>query len=126
MADYGYIQLPRSLLNLSAFNEAPAAQRIVFIEIVSRAVFTVYNHNDHGFSIELQPGQLCASMRQLAEWANVDKNDVERGLARFSKAEILRHEVRHRKCVITITHRDTYDLILNQDETESETKVRQK
>jgi hypothetical protein len=81
--------------------------------------------DDHQVLIDLKPGQLCCSLRQIAEWAQLTKNDVERGIDRFSKVKILRQEVIHRKSIITITHKETYDLIINYSETINETKVRQ-
>ena len=121
----GFIQIPRSLLDNPSVVAAPLAQRWLLITIIQYACFMPCQIDDHQVLIDLKPGDLCCSLRQLAKWAGIDKNDVERGIERFSKVKILRQEVRHRKSIISIIHLDTYDLIKSYSETPKETKVRQ-
>ncbi len=120
-----FIQIPRSLLEHPTVKAAPFPQKWLLITIIQHACFLPCQIDDHQTIIDLQPGQLCCSFRQLADWSGSDKNNIERGIARFSKVQILRHEVRHKKSIITITHTDTYDLIKQYSETGNETKVRQ-
>ena len=121
----GFIQIPRSLLQHATVRSCPDAQFRMLICIIENAVFLPCQFDDHGKLIQVLPGQFCTTLRDLAKLANIEKNDVERGLKRFFQVEILRHEVRHTKTIITITHKDTYDLIKSYSETRSETKVRQ-
>ncbi len=121
----GFIQIPRSLLDHPSFMKAPADQRYFLIWIIQNSRFLPSDFDDHGITIQLLPGQLCGTIRQFAEDANVKKGVVERSMARFSKFQILRQEVRHTKTVITITHKDTYELIKSYSETTCGTRKRQ-
>lgn len=117
-----FVQIYRDLLESEEVLRAPIAQRWVLVTILSRAVHSECTKDDHGVNIDLLPGQLIITIRKLAEWANVEKNDVERAIKRFIECKILRQEVRHRKTVLTIL----WGVKTKDSETIKETKVRQK
>lgn len=128
MLNYGFIQIPRSLRSLPLWLDSSPLDRELFNTILSLVVWKETEFNDFGTNIILKPAQVCISIRDLmlACGTMYSKNDVERGLQRLEKnLKIVRREVRHQRCVITITHKDTYDLIIRKSETESETVLRQ-
>ena len=116
-----FIQISHDIIRHPSVITAPIAQRWVLITILDRLCWDSCKQDDHGVIIDLQRNQLMFTIRQLAEWANVDKNDAERALARFSKCQILRQEVRHRKTIVTLLQ----GIISYNSETNNETKVRQ-
>lgn len=122
----GFIQIPRSLLQHPTVLAAPIAQKWVLITIIEHACFAPCQQDDHQVLIDLLPGQLMITERQLAKLSGGSKDDVRRGIERFSRVKILHQEVRHRKQIITITHKDTYDLICNTIAPASAPKVHQK
>lgn len=121
MQENKFIQIYLDLLTHPDFISASAKFRMVLITIMSRVVFKAQTMNDHGVNIALQPGQLMCTYRQLAEWANVSKNDVERAIIKFSSVQILRQEVRHKKAILTVL----WGMNIGLHETRSETKLRQ-
>jgi len=130
MTDYKipYIRIPRSLREDTSWIDSSAKDRELFNTILSLVVWKERKFNDFGVNIEIKPAEICISMRDLMKECGSDysKNDVERGLKRLEKnLQILRQEVRHVRMVITITHKDTYDLIIQAGETENETRLRQ-
>lgn len=127
MTSQGFIQIPRSLLNDPLWIDLSPGYREVFIIILENACFRPQKFNDSGIIIELEPGQVCASIRQITKWLGKygDKNIVERAIKRFVLCGFLRQEVRHTKSIFTISHKDTYESIKKASETGSETELRQ-
>jgi len=123
--DSGYFISCRDVIRHPSVISAPVAYRWVLLTIMDRASFEVQEKDDHGIIISLEVGQLLCTIRQLAEWANVDKNEAERAVSRFLKVGILRQEVRHTKTLLTLTFPITYKQMKHLSETRSETKVRQ-
>lgn len=123
----GFFCLPRSLTRDPLWLDMPVAYQHVFLVILDRSVFIPTKFDDHGHMIDLQPGQVCASLREIVDWCSkyISKNDVERSLVKLKLYGFLRHEVRHKKSIITISHKDTYDLIFSRSETRSATNLRQ-
>lgn len=121
----GYFTVCRDVLRHPSVVAAPVAYRWVLLTIMERASFEVQEKDDHGVTIFLEIGQLLCTIRLLAEWANVSKNEAERAVSRFLKVGILRQEVRHTKTLLTLTFPITYKQMKHLCETRSETKVRQ-
>ena len=117
----GHYFVSREISRHPTYFSAPATYKVVLQTILDRMNFKVEKFDDHGEEITLQPGQLICTIRQLAEWANVDKNSTERAIAKFTKVKILRQEVRHKKTILTLSQ----EYIFASGETRSETKVRQ-
>jgi hypothetical protein len=125
--DNGYIRIPRSLLNDPRIIGAPSAYLRVFLQILNYAAFEPREYNDHGVILKIEVGQAVFSMRQFAELCGpeISKDQVHRAIKYLIKFNFVRQEVRHRKTVITITHSDTYELILESGATRSATRPRQ-
>lgn len=93
----------------------------------------------NGKIIQVMPGQLCISLRDLVDLCNknvkfkddmVDKNTVERALSHFFlTCQFVRHEVRHGVSIITVIEPSTCDknncLSETTGEPSSETAERQ-
>jgi hypothetical protein len=122
-----FVRIPRSLLKDPLWIDLPPTYHHVFYVILENVCFMPKKFDDHGSIIDLLPGQLCATYREITKLCGpfADKNIVERSLRKFEKYEIVRLEVRHTKTIITITHSDTYELIKMASETTIETKLRQ-
>lgn len=129
----GFIQLPRSLLENEIWNSLRLKYRHVLLIILKKCAWKPCKYNDNGQIIHLNPGELCVSYRELAEWCNqnvkfredeVDRNIIERAVSVFLKLKIIRQEVRHCKMVITVTIPGVYDTEKKETETPIETKPR--
>lgn len=121
-----HIRIPRSLLDDPIWEELTPIQQHVFNVILKNVCYFPRKFDDSGVLIDLEPGQMCVSIRRIQELchASISKNDVERSIKKLILCQIVRQEVRHRKSIITIAHSDTYELIINAGETRSETNLR--
>lgn len=127
----GYIRIPRSLVDDPYYLAASVFHKQVLLTIIKLACWRPYEFNDNGNTINLEPGQLCISMRELTKKCGkgITKNHVEGALKYFEKQrevrqevrQTIRHEVRHKKTIITITDQDASALFKNADQTESQT-----
>lgn len=122
----GYIRIPRSLLRNPLWLDMPPAYQHVFMVLIDHAVFIPTKHDDHGHMIELQPGQFCGShadiLRLCGKWVSLI--EVERAIKKLILCQFVRCEVRYRKSVISIIHKDTYDMILESSEVTSGVNLR--
>ena len=125
--DAGYIRLPRSLLTDPRFRDIAPAWQVVFLTMIRLAVWKKTEFNDHGKIITLEPGQLCYPIRRLAIECGkkTSRNQVERAIVYFCFYDFSRQDAGHRTSILTITHKDTYDLLLKTSETTCETRARQ-
>ena len=111
----GYIRLPRSLTEDPLYRDARHAHQCVFNRLILLAAYSPQEHDIRGNIILIKPGQLCYSLNKIAELTGkyTSKDDVEGALRHFGRrCHFLLHEVLHQKSIITITHKDTYDLII--------------
>jgi len=132
----GFVQYPRSLLFHPDVIDAPAEQFKVLILLISKLRFIPELHNDHGLIFEVKVGEFCTTYDELAELAKVDRNHAVRAIKRFSKvqkvacdkeifeSQIVTCEVKRKKTLIKLVHKETYDLLLKHSEMKSEIKVK--
>lgn len=122
-----FIQIPRSLLLDPLWMKLSAKYQIVFIQILSRVCYLPQKFNDHGIILDLKPGQVCTTLREISTWCGDDfsKTEIERCIKKLILCGFCGQEVRHIKSIISITHKDTYDLLVQYSETRNETRVRQ-
>lgn len=127
MLDYGHIRIPRSLLSDPLWLDLKPTTQIIFFQIVSHVCFLPQKFDDHGVMIEILPGQVCTTIREILNWCgkHFTKNDIERSVKKLILCGFLRQEVRHVKSIITVCHKDTYELIKSNNETGFETNLRQ-
>lgn len=119
MSKISHIRLPDSLLEDPRFFDSSPYFQAVFIRLLRLCAFKPIEHNICGNIINLEPGQLCYTLRNIANICgkHFSKNHVERAISYFEKVQFLKQEVRHGKTVITITHLDSYNLVKNEVET---------
>lgn len=122
-----HIRLPRSLLKDPLWVDLPLAYQNVFLVLVEKVCFKPQRFDDHGVLIDLKPGQICISERQLLKFCNkyVSRNDIQRSIKKFILYDFVSQEVRHKKSILTIKHKDTYELILKCNEPRSEPNLSQ-
>jgi hypothetical protein len=127
MSNFGYFSLPRSLTRTKIWNDLPLSYHKVFTVLVDHACFNTYKFDDHGRVFDLQPGQYCASYAEIKQLCgkHVEVIDVERAIKKFILYGFVSQEVRYRKSIITITHSDTYNLIIRGCEVNREVNLRQ-
>lgn len=127
MSYFSYFSLPRSLTRTKIWNDLPLSYQKVFTVLVDNACFSICKFDDHGHVFDLQPGQFCGSYAEIKELCgkHVKLIDVERAIKKLISYDFLRQEVRYRKSIITITHQDTYKLIIRGSEVNNEANLRQ-
>jgi len=123
----GFIAIPRSLQDDENFQLLNLKGQFIFKRLIELVMIKKTPFDDHGLIFTLQPGQFCTTYRQLATLCHdeISKNDIERNLLKLEKLGFLRLEVRQKKTIITITHKETYETLLNINETRNETNLRQ-
>ncbi len=123
-----YIKYSRDLHNHPVFKSFSYDYRHIFLTILINAAFKPISLNDHGVIIDLQPGQLMTTIRDLVRLCDeptIDRSKVARALSMFEKCQFSRQETRHKKTIITITLSNVYEKQKNEIETTIETKSRQ-
>jgi len=122
-----YFRIPRSLTRNPLWLDLPPAYQHVFMVILDHVVFKETTFDDHGHIITLKPGQLCMSEREILTHCSkyISRIEIQRSIKKLILYKIVSQEVRHRKSIITITHKETYDLILNASEPISEPNLSQ-
>lgn len=121
----GFVVIPRSLLHHPTVKTASPIQKWILITIIENACFSECIQDDHGVLISLKPGQFLCTERYIAELANTSKTNVRRAIRRFMDVKILRQEVNHLKSIISVCHKDTYDLNFNRKEPTSGPRMNQ-
>lgn len=132
---HGYLRIPRSLLDDPYYDDASVIHKQILLTIIKLACWRPQEFNDKGNIVKLEIGQVCISVRELAKKSGkgITKNHVQGALKYFENAgkvrhkvrQFLRHEVRHSKSIITITHMETYNLMQNSGQTTHQTKFSQ-
>lgn len=123
----GFICIPRSLLEDPLWRDLPPTYQAFFYIILEHLCFKPRKFDDHGVMIDLKVGQLCASRKEMHKWCgkHFDKNIPERAIDKFVFYGFLSQEVSHRKSILTLTHRDTYNAMFNVSESGSESILSQ-
>ncbi len=127
MSNNGYICLPRSLLENALWKDLPPQYKEVFTTVLELVCWKPKKFDDHGIIIDLEIGQICISERELLERCGkyISRNDIQRSFVKLKLYGFLSQKVSHRKSILTITHKDTYDLIGKQSEPKSEPNLSQ-
>lgn len=111
-----FFRFPRCLSRHPAYIKASAPHRIVLTTFLDYMCFAPTDFSAHGSIIKLLPGQFGTTERAFAKLCGGDitRTHVERGLDYFEERQILRHEVRQKKTIITLIHRETYEILFNE------------
>lgn len=123
----GFFSLPRSFTRDPLWVDLSPKIKDVFLTILDRVCYEPQGFDDHGVIIDLLPGDICTTIREILNWSSkhMSKNDIERSLVKLKVCGFLRQEVRHIKTVISISDSRVYALIVKKRKTESETTLRQ-
>lgn len=127
MSNLGYIKLPRCLLDDPLWIDLSLEDQHVFLILLQHVCYKPRKFDDHGHLIELNPGQICITERDLVKLCNkkMTRIKVQRSLVRLRLCRFMSQEVRHKKSIITITHSSTYELINNIFEPTNEPNLSQ-
>lgn len=120
-----HIRIPRSILNHPTIMGLKDKQFRLFIYLLQNMVFETWEQNDHGQTIQLQPGQYMFTMRELEKQTGLSKSSIERFLKCLTNAQISGQEVRHTKTILTFIHPDICALLKKPSETTSGTTLGQ-
>lgn len=123
----GFYKIPRSLTDDVRFTDAPLSYQAVLMRLIEYACYKPQEFNDHGNIITLQPGQICISHREFAKKCGkrITSKNVERCISYFEKHQILGHEVRHRKTIVTFIRLDICECFKKTSEAASGARVGQ-
>lgn len=123
----GYFSLPRSFTRDPLWLDMPLAYQHVFLVILDHACWQDQLFDDHGMMIQLKPGQLCTTVRDLAKKCGkgITYMIVHRAIEKLGMYRFLRQEVQHIKSVLSITDKRVYDLIVKSYETGCATGLKQ-
>jgi len=107
--------------------DARPEHQAIFLAILMHCAFVETIHDIHGNKHTVLAGQLCASIRKIAEWTSkyTNKNEVVAALKYFSECGFLRHEIRHGKTLITVTESEVYSCAFLLGQTQTQTRSRQ-
>lgn len=123
-----HFRIPRSLVKSDEWEDLSLIDRAIFLKVLELVKFEPHTFDDHGVTINLEPGQICITVRELHKHVGLNKctkYNIESFLAKMKKVGILGQEIRHIKMVLTVTHLDTYNLIGSKDQTRFQTEIRQ-
>lgn len=118
MLNNGFISLPRALLQDPLWRGANIKHQHIFLVVLELVCYRPQKFNDHGKILNLKPGQVCISERELLKHCGrgISRNDIQSAIKYFKLVDFFSQEVSHIKNVITISHRETYELIKNASE----------
>ncbi len=121
MSNYGFIKLPRSLLDDPIWKSFSLEYRAIFLAIIFNAAFCEMELDDFGTKTLIRPGQLLMTERQLIEEAFPPTNDSKkiskyksachRALKKFASVGFSNHKTNHKKTIHTILREDILELI---------------
>lgn len=101
----GFIRLPREFLQEPLWvNLKPDFQHI-FLVILEKTAFKSHKFDDHGFMIDLKPGQLCITFRELHSHCHksIHLSKISRAIEKFTIYGFIKSEILNTKTVLTIT-----------------------
>ena len=114
----GFIKIPRSLLEHPFVRSCPDACFRLLITILEHMAYQKCLQDDHGVSIEIQPGEFMCTYRQLEQLTGIKKSTIDRYVSSFFNVKILGHKVGHVKTIINIVHTDTREMFLKTEKIE--------
>lgn len=123
--DNTYIKYTRALHNNPNFKSLSYQYRHIFITILVNMAFKPMRLNDHGKPIDIQPGQMMITYRQLVKLCDeedIDLPKVQRALKRFEELGFSIQETIHTKTIITIIEPSICKSLKMQDETTFDTR----
>lgn len=103
----GFVAVSRDMLRHPLFEGEP--QRVyAWMWLISNAAWRPVPFDVGGKIITIQRGQVCASIRQLAEEWGMSKSSAERFVTRLKTETMIETEAGHGKLVITLCNYEKY------------------
>lgn len=90
------------------FGREPFSRRDAWIWLIEHAAFTPRRVDVFGRIVEVQRGQLCRSLRDIAKEWGWDEAKVRRFLSRLQKENMIRCDTDARRTIITICNYEQY------------------
>lgn len=128
----GFVKLPRSILTSTEWYEMSLRQRHVFLTILSLLLYKPRTHIYNGNRLDLKPGQLFITYRNLVDECNksikfkaekVDLPFVQRSVSLFFKINWMSTRSDTGKTLITIEHPELYAHFHQLRDTRFDTKT---
>ena len=129
-----FLCLPLFLQKDSAWKNYSLKYRALFQFILSECVYKLYEYNLNGMILNLKPGQMITTIRELTEKFNLTvkfkedkltKTTTARALDRFMCDKFVGHipvqNAGHEKTLLTITNSRVYEIVFNQVGTDTGT-----
>lgn len=111
MSERGVFAVDRGIWTDPDFAEEPFTEREAFLWLVSEAAWKAYKKRADGKVVDLERGQLCHSVRFMAEAWQWSKSRVDRFLARLENRDIISRDSGTRTPVLTICKYDCFQRV---------------
>lgn len=129
MSGRGVVGIDRDVFNHPAFKPEPFPEAMAWIWLICEATHKPHVKRIDGQPFELRRGQLCHSIRFMAEAWRWSKSRVDRFLSMLEKRDMIRREIGTKSSVLTICNYGVYQRAAlparDNVETPSGTKVGQ-
>lgn len=101
-------------------------ERMLWVWLIEKAEYQPKKIFVKDKQVELQRGQLCFSIRYIADAIGTTKTRVERALKRFSDRDMIETDVRTGQMLVTVCNYNSYQAQGDTSEDTDETEVRTK
>ncbi len=121
----GYFKFPRELLLCPNWKSFSLEYRHIFITLMANVAYFPTNQNDHGKMIEVKPGQILITYRELVRLCdeeNIDLAKIQRALKRFKDVGFSIQETIHVKTLITVTESNFCKYLKDTNDTRNDTQ----
>jgi len=111
MSERGVFAVDRGIFSDPDFAKEPFTEREAFMWLVSEAAWKNYSKRTDGKLVNLQRGQLCHSIRFMAEAWQWSKSRVDRFLGRLENRDTICREIGTKTQTITICNYDRFQRV---------------
>ncbi len=111
MSERGVFAVDRGIFSDPDFAKEPFTEREAFMWLVSEAAWKDHSRRADGKTIKLKRGQLCHSVRFMAEAWEWSKSRVDRFLGRLENRDTIRREIGTKTQTITICNYDRFQRV---------------
>lgn len=123
MSGRGVVGIDRDVFNHPAFKPEPFPQAMAWIWLICEATHTPRLKRIDGHPFQLQRGQICHSIRFMAEAWQWSKSRVDRFLGVLENRDMIRREIGTKSGVITICNYDAYQRVALPQRDKVETPI---
>lgn len=111
MSERGVFAVDRGIWDDPDFASEPLTEREAFLWLVSEAAWKPYRRRVDGKVVELERGQLCHSVRFMAEAWKWSKSRVDRFLGRLENRDMIKRESGTKTGTITVCKYDAFQRV---------------